>query len=137
MINFPYLFGSISNSLMKNDLSQPNFWFDFTKKNYEFWNITLPCWPFSQNKVLLCHRTNYFSFLLLQKKKSIFSWKLSSKMLVLKKVKSHSEKKRWKIFINRKKYVKNNSYLYFLIHFQKQILKQLSMTAQQLLIEKC
>jgi len=78
-----------------------------------------------------------FLFFVIMKKKSIFSWKLSSKMLVLKKVKSHSEKKRWKIFINRKKYVKNNSYLYFLIHFQKQILKQLSMTAQQLLIEKC
>ena len=72
MINFPYLFGSISNSLMKNDLSQPNFWFDFTKKNYEFWNITLPCWPFSQNKVLLRHRTNYFSFLLLWKKYNFF-----------------------------------------------------------------
>lgn len=113
MINFPYLFGSISNSLMKNDLSQPNFWFDFTKKNYEFWNITLPCWPFSQNKVLLRHRTNYFSFLLLWKKKSIFSWKLSSKMLVLKKVKSHSGKKKMENFYQQKKYVKKQLLLVF------------------------
>ena len=102
MINFPYLFGSISNSLMKNDLSQPNFWFDFTKKNYEFWNITLPCWPFSQNKVLLRHRTNYFSFLLLWKKNQFFLGNCHQKCWYWKKLKVILKKKDGKFLSTEK-----------------------------------
>ena len=47
------------------------------------------------------------------KKKSIFSWKLSSKMLVLKKVKSHSGKKKMENFYQQKKYVKKQLLLVF------------------------
>jgi len=43
-----------------------------------------------------------FLFFVIIKEKSIFSWKLSSKMLVLKKVKSHSEKKDGKFLSTEK-----------------------------------
>lgn len=78
-----------------------------------------------------------FLFFVIMKRYQFFSEIVIKNVGNERKIKSHSKKK-MENFYQQKKYVKNNSsYLYFLIHFQKQILKQLSMTAQQLSIEKC